>query len=248
MAATVEASRLTEAHRLAQARLGSITVQRVLASWPLLDVNDLDGSFPRWLRVVAPLVNGQRTVSATLAGNYLTTFRALELGAGVAPFAPIAAEALAADALATSLLVTGPVSIKTAVARGAQVAQAAEVAQASTARAAMRHVLDGGRNTISRTVEEDGTALGWARATSGKTCAFCALVASRGPVYKSKASALQRADGKRYHDGCNCTSEPVYRDDAKWPAGSDRFAEIYAEAKAAEGDTALNFRRLIEAG
>lgn len=242
MAATEAASALTEAHRLAQARLGARTVQQVLAAWPLLDVNDLDGTFPRWLRVLTPLVTGQRAVSATMAGNYLTTFRALELGAGVPPFAPVAADELGVDALATTLLVTGPVSIKTAVARGARVATAADVAQTSTARAAMRHVLDGGRGTITNTVAADRRAKGYARATSGKPCHFCALLAGRGPVYTHETVKF------RCHDGCHCTSEPVYRDDAAWPRGSQRYAEIYQEAKAAEGDTASNFRRLIEAG
>lgn len=39
-------------------------------------------------------------------------------------------------------------------------------------------------------------------------CGFCAMLASRGPVYKSSESAGIRAD--RYHDHCFCTCTPVF--------------------------------------
>lgn len=243
MAATLEAQRLTEAHRLAQSKLGVLTVQRMVDAWPLLDPENLDGTFARWTRAVVPVVNAQRAVSTTMAANYITTFRTLELGAGAARFAPVLADILVAEHLATSMLVTGPVAIKTAMARGAQLATAVDTAQAQSARAAMRHVLNGGRETVTNTVAADRRALGWARTTSGKPCYRCALYASRGPVYRTEKSSSFES-----HDGCSCGAEPVYRDDAKWPTGSNRYAELYAEAKSADGDTAKNFRRLIEAG
>ena len=239
MAATAEARRLTEAHRLSQVRLGTRTAGQILATWPLLDINDLDGTFDRWLRAVLPIIETQHTTSARLAGNYVDLFKKLELGTSAR--APIVLAELSRQAVTTSMLVTGPVTVKAAVARGVQVDRAAEIARTKVAGTALRHVLTGGRDTVMDTITADRQALGWARATSGSPCAFCAMVASRGPVYKGEDTAAFQA-----HDHCMCGSEPLYRSDSAWPAGSERYRSIWNEAKAAEGDTAKNFRHLIE--
>lgn len=242
MAATAEANRLTQSHRLAQARIGADTVRQMLAAWPLLQIDDLDGTFPAWLRVATPIIRTQRRTSARLAANYLTTFRSLELGVAAAGAAPSLAETLAVDALATSLLVTGPAMIRSALARQVPLPKALSSAKAASAGAAMRHAMNGGRETITRTVAADPKALGWARATSGKACAFCAMLASRGPVYND---ATVHFDA---HDHCSCSAEPVYRDDADWPAGARRYQQIWEEATAGAAGPAASraaFRRAL---
>lgn len=244
MAATAEASRLTEAHRLAQARLGAQVVAQVRAAWPLLDPQDFDRSIRQWLRVVLPTVAANRRTSATLAANYLNTFRTLETGKLTA-VSPALADAIDPKAVTTSMTVTGPASIRAGLARGGRFAQVMEIAEAASARAAMRHVLNGGRETIEATVRADRTALGYARATSGKPCHFCAMLASRGPVYRSEESA-----GFQAHDGCSCSLEPVYRRDADWPAGARRYQELWQETtRGLSGDEARNaFRQALKAG
>lgn len=244
MAATSAGSRLTEAHRLAQARLGAQTVRALRAVFPLLDPTDLDGTFARWLTGVLPIIRSQHTLSARLAANYLTTFRTLEIGADAAPMVPVLAADVSADAVSTSMLVTGPVSIRSNLARKVPLVRAMTIAEANVARSGMRHALNGGRDTILGTVRSDSTALGWARTTSGSACSFCALLASRGPVYGADTVDFQA------HDGCSCSSEPVYRRDAAWPSGSERYAALYQDAKrtsAADGvDVLTAFRRLVE--
>lgn len=242
MAATIEARRLTEAHRLTQARLGAQTILRMRQLWPILDGEALDASFPLWLRSVTPLVRLQRVASARLAASYLGAFRTLELGLSADTTTPRLAETVVTDALTTSMLVTGPAAVKSATKRGVTIERAMTIAEAMSASAAMRHALNGGRDTIVNTVRADRTALGWARATSGSPCAFCAMLASRGPVYKTETTG-----GFQAHDHCSCAVEPVYRRDADWPAGGRRYQEIWNEAKLADGDTVANFRRLIEA-
>lgn len=244
MAATVEASRLTEAHRVAQARLGADTVRLVLAAFPLLDGTDLDGTLARWLRVVLPVLRSQRSTSAKLAANYLTTFRTLELGMTARSVALALADALPVEAATTSLVVTGPASIKANISRGLALPEAMQTAQVATSRAAMRHVMDGGRQTIMETVRSDRQAKGWARATSGRACSFCAMIASRGPVFTEDTAHFEA------HDGCSCTAEPVYRDDAAWPAGSVKYQAQWDQAKALARDEGIRpdvaFRRLVE--
>lgn len=75
-----------------------------------------------------------------------------------------------------------------------------------------RHVVDAGRSAVSDSAH-NGSArfksgrparVGYARVLSGReSCAFCAMLASRGPVY-SKDTVVRRRDGRRYHDGCDC--------------------------------------------
>lgn len=247
MAATAATARLTEAHRFAQSRLGAQIVTLLLAAWPLLDPKDVDRTVERWLRVAVPLVAANHRTSSTLAANYLAAFRTLELGADVPAAQPVLAE-LDRAALVTSLTVTGPVAVKRAMTSGLPWSKALENAQLGSARAAMRHALNGGRDTIIDTVGSDRRAVGWARATSGKACAFCAMLASRGPVYKSAASAGQ---GRRFHDSCHCAVEPVYRADADWPAGARQYRDLWDQAKAGKGPdetTANVFRRLLADG
>lgn len=240
MASTAAAGRLTEAHRLAQARLGAQTAAQVLASWRLVDVADLDATVQMWLRVAVPVIGAQRTASARLAATYLDAFRRLELGPRARAFVPRLAEDLDVAQASTSLTVTGPVRVKTATGQGTPIATAARVAQVSAARAAMRLALEGGRRTLVDSVAADSQALGWARTTSGSPCHFCAMLASRGPVY-SKDTARFEA-----HDGCSCGVEPVYDPDAAWPPGSQRYQDLWRQAKALDGDTTKNFRALVE--
>lgn len=242
MAATLDARRLTEAHRLGQTQLGVDIVQAMQSLWPLLDPDDLDGSVERWIRAVLPVVAGQRSGSARLAASYVTAFKTLELGGTATPAPVVLAEDIPVEALTTSLIVTGPVAAKASIARGLPAARAMDTALVTSAKAAMRHALDGGRRTTLDTVAADRNAVGWARATSGQPCHFCAMIASRGPVYKGENTADFQP-----HDGCSCTAEPVYRDDAAWPAGSDRWQDLWQQAKAADGDTAKVFRHLVEA-
>jgi hypothetical protein len=242
VAATDAGARLTEAHRLAQARLGAQTIRALRAVFPLLDPAALDATFDRWLTAVLPIVRSQHNVSARLAAAYLTTFRTLELGPEA--FAPTIAEDISEKAVATSMLVTGPVSIRSNLARAVPLVRALSIAEANVARSGMRHALNGGRTTIQNSVQNDTRALGYARTTSAKACSFCALLASRGPVYDKSTVDFHA------HDGCHCGSEPVYRRDADWPSGSRRYQTLYEDAKrtaAAEGiDVLVAFRRAVE--
>jgi len=241
VAATAEAARLTDAHRRAQARLGAQTVAQALAVWPLLDPADVNGTVQRWLSAMIPIVRSSRRTSARLAANYLVTFRALELGVDVPAMVPVLVEDVPARRVATSLIVTGPAAIRAGVARGVQLEQAAEVGAARSAGAAMRHVLNGGRETVAETVRSDNRSLGWARAVSPSCCAFCAMLASRGPVFSEGTVEFPA------HDNCSCGSEPVYRRDADWPSGSRRFQELWQEStRGLSGDDARNaFREAL---
>jgi hypothetical protein len=224
VAATREAARLTEAHRLAQARLGAQVVAQILALFPLLDPEDLDATVDRWLASTLPAIQSNRAASARLAANYVDQFKKLELG--MAATAPVVlAETVPADRVVGSLLVTGPGTIRSNTGKGVLLAKAVDTARVRVAGVAMQHVLDGGRDTTRDIVDADRTALGWARATSGSPCPFCVMLAGRGPVYKGELTA-----GFDPHPHCSCSAEPVYRRDADWPAGGREHRATYEAA------------------
>ena len=240
MAATAAGARLTEGHRLAQTRLGASVVRQMAGLWPLLDPEDLDATVERWLRLALPVVRSQHDASARLAAAYLRTFRSIE-APDLPPLRLPPPPAFNPAQATTSLTVTGPVTVRTATGAGQTIAAASDAGLSASARAAMRLALNGGRSTIVDGVNADTDAQGWARATSGNPCAFCAMLASRGPAYSEESVGFEA------HDGCSCSAEPVYDRDADWPAGSDLYRGLWQEAKAADGDTTANFRRLIEA-
>lgn len=196
------ASRLTLTHKAAQARVGSRTVSLLRPVWRMLDGSRLDDTAEAWLRTATAIIQDQRLVSARLAAAYLDAQKKQALGVGARA---ILADAAPLQALSTSLLVTGPISIKSAVARGVPLERAMSVAEARSSAAAMRHALNGGRETITGTLREDPQALGWERVTSGNPCDFCDMLAGRGAVYSADSADFQ------CHDGCLCTAEPVYR-------------------------------------
>lgn len=236
-------AQLTEAHRIAQLRLGATTTQQLLRIWPLLDPADLDATLERWLSVAVPIVQTQRAQSSALAASYVTTFRALSIGPD-GEYLPTLASPADARALLASLTVTGPVRLKQLTARAFPITRAAELAGVDAARSGMRHALDGGRTTVQLSVARDQRALGWSRVTSGNPCPFCAMLASRGPDYRSEESASFQA-----HDGCSCAAEPVYSADQPWPAGAEDYRSLWNDATAGlSGADAVNaFRQAFSA-
>lgn len=154
-----------------------------------------------------------------------------------------------------SLLVTGPGELKRRAARGETEAQAKRGGLVVVSGAASRHVLAGGRETQMELIRADDRALGYIRVTDSDPCAFCAMLASRGPVYKgrsfdaSNAKSLGAGEAK-VHDGCGCTIEPVLaRKGNAWPGRAKEFQRLwYASTKGLSGQDAINaFRRAHEA-
>lgn len=238
MASTAEGRRLTEAHRIAQARLGRQAVSLMGAAWRIIDPADLDGTVEAWLRAAVPIVRAQHSGSARLAAAYYRRFRALEART-TSQFLPPLAERVSVERTIASLTTTGPARVRAATARGATIAQASRAGLVGAAGAAQRLILDAGRNTIAQATTADPRALGWARALSGNACAFCQMLASRGPAYSEESVAFEA------HDRCSCGAEPVYSTDAAWPPGSREARDLWDQAAVGEQDPLNAFRRAL---
>lgn len=97
-----------------------------------------------------------------------------------------------------------------------------------------RHGKDAGRQGEIDAARHDRRALGYARRLTGAyNCAFCTMLASRGPVYRSADAALIRhegrgrnavATGEPFHNNCDCEVVPVFKRD-DWE-GRDQYLEL----------------------
>ncbi|MFJ6893583.1 hypothetical protein [Streptomyces hokutonensis] len=88
--------------------------------------------------------------------------------------------------------------------------EAHDQAGARQAAAAERVALNGARSTVWNHMQRDRRTIGYIRLSrTGTPCGWCAMLISRGPVYRSQSSA-EYADGDRYHDNCHCYAEPVF--------------------------------------
>lgn len=107
---------------------------------------------------------------------------------------------------------------------------------------ATRQALNGGRSTIDYLVQEDRRALGYIRKTDNDPCAFCAMLASRGPAYKSRETG-----GFQAHAHCACQPEPVYSSTTQWPGRAREFQELWRSSTTGlDGRDAFNaFRRAL---
>lgn len=254
MALTSAGTRLTAEHRRAQSLVGVRLVRDVLGLWPLLDPFRLDATRSSWARRVLDLIGRHRTKSERLAMDYFEAFRRAETGMAfdVPPMQNL--EAGWRDAAEVSLLVTGPSTVKRLSAAGLDPREAAERAGPGVAAAALRHAAGGGRGALDTAMQSDRLALGYQRVTGPKPCGWCAMLASRGPVYNTRTSgSMTTRDGKPddFHDGCGCTVEPVYDPATDLPASSQRFAalwdEVVVEGRLSGKEARNAFRRAHEA-
>lgn len=230
MAATELGTRLTQLHANAQANLSASVQRDLLTVWDLLDPEDIDGTEARWLQAASRILTDKYRLSVETSVRYLQAFRLAELGASLSQgWVPTLPALLPPEQITTSLRVTGPYTLKRLTAEGLDVATARGTALTRVLGSGGRLAMAGGRSAIDTNVQADRRALGYQRVTRSGACAFCALLAGRGPVYKSERSA--GGDGHRYHDYCHCQTEPVYSRSSALPESSAAYRKAYDQAE-----------------
>ncbi|MFJ1756004.1 hypothetical protein [Kitasatospora sp. NPDC088134] len=85
-------------------------------------------------------------------------------------------------------------------------------------------VQDAGRDAVHTALQDDPGAIGYYRATDASPCYFCALMAARGAVYKSKRTAAFGA-----HPHCHCQAVPIFSRRYQLPDANARFARMWRE-------------------
>jgi hypothetical protein len=183
-------------HQAAQASLAAALAREVAAVWQaLLNVAQLAKTLPDLSAVIAALVGQYGSASAAVAADYYGTAR---LNAGV-------------SGLFTVVPASPPdhgqvdAGVRWAT-KGLWTPAPDPVPALKLTQAAVETlVLDTGRDTLIGAVETDRKARGFARHTEPGCCYFCAMLATRGDVYRSRQSASFQA-----HPGDRCQPEPVF--------------------------------------
>jgi len=197
-------------------------------------------------------VAGQLDTGTTRRDDRPTTIDAPHFGV----FEPAVLDWGDADnAAERSLLVTGPAAMKRAAHNGLGETRSRQVTLVQASGSASRHVLKGARDTTLELIDADDVAQGWIRMLGPRPCAFCAMLASRGPVFSeaSIASTDSNFDGPgtiKVHDHCMCWPKAVFESNPEWPGNNRAYRQMWNANIAGKysGKDALNaWRRLWEA-
>jgi hypothetical protein len=237
------------AYRLKQALISARLARHLAQAWhDLVNPAHLDPGWPALRALLAPAIQQARAESALLAR---TTYMEARAAAGIHDglFEPAPAQMIDLSRLFSTLDVTGPVEFKRAISGGKSPAQAVDAAAVRMAGSATYLALEGGRDVMEKSIQRDERATGWSRVTDNDPCAWCAMLASRGPVYKSARTAGDpRRGGNSYHDHCACQAWPAFTLDEPFIGIADRLYEDWRrETKGTGSQDAVNaFRRWWE--
>lgn len=251
MALTLQGRELTQAHKLAQIELAARAVRESRDILDLLDPARLDDTRLEWLGYQIGSLERFHGASAKLAGAYLDAYRAVEgeLAELVWPTFDAVAATISAETMVVGRAkqLIGREPPRTAVGR----------AWGWYGGAVMRQTLAGGRHLLIDSIEQSRVSLGWRRVTDANPCAFCAMLASRGPAYKSRESASltgttrgrrgKRPLGSKFHDRCGCSVEEVFN---RWEPTKreQQFIDLYEAAAGGSAKHVLARMRKIDDG
>jgi hypothetical protein len=97
--------------------------------------------------------------------------------------------------------------------------------------------IDAGRDVINQVWNGDKRVAAYARVCRPGACAFCALMAARGFVYKSRYSAGDPSTTNRYHNHCHCYVILRYVDTPTLPAQNEYWKAAYKREVTDKGYT-----------
>lgn len=249
-------ARLALEYRHRQALLSARLMRQIMETWrELADPARVDANWPVLRSVLGPLVLAARAESAALARVFYLQARN---GAGIDDdgFVPSTPSLLDPARLASTLDVTGPVEFKKAISAGKSPTQAVDAAAVKMAGSTSYLTLEGGRQVMQDSIDRDSEATGWSRVTDNNPCAWCAMLASRGPVYKSAGTAGRNqnkrfeGDGEfKYHDSCACQAWPSFSLEEPFIGVAEKLYDDWRrETRGHGGKHAVNaFRRWWEA-
>lgn len=225
-------TQLAEAYRIEQARLSAEVTRDVLALW-LASYEPGNSSVWRALvAALAALVGRFRNQSSRSAVRYYMESRGLARASGL--YVPRPASEPPRELIEATAQITGARAYGRS--RTANLANTRAMQNSGTqlAGAMARITLDAGRQTVLDAVEEDREAIGWTRITDANPCAFCAMLASRGPVFSEDTAAFQA------HAHCACIAAPVYHRDEAWLGHSkDLYEQWQRETAGQSGPDAI---------
>lgn len=214
--------------RVVASTMGRDIVTLLLA---LLSLGDPEESWRALKTALKAIVRDRRNQSARLTGPYYQRIRA-EAGVGGA-IVLTPPRQLLEERLDEALDGAGIFTYRQALRLGATPVEARDRAAVTLSGTSSRLALEGGRDVIEGTVLADDEALGWARISDGDPCAWCAMLVSRGAIYKSGVSAGDASrGGEKYHDHDGCQAVPVFDYSSPYQQAAEDLYEEWQRATA----------------
>lgn len=228
MALTPLGDELTQAHRLAQLELATAAAGEADVLWSELNVSD---PYP-WAYAQALLLADRKGQSGRLTEAYLAEFSGVEYGQPV----EIAPPRIELDGMIGVAIGAGANAVTNLTDTGVDEALALDQIRKRFNETVAAETQRTYREMIANSSGQQRKA--WRRVTDGNPCAFCAMLASRGPVYQESTATVSKY-ALRYHKGCGCTAEPWYGNWSDWKptAQEQQYVDAYFKA-AAEADAA----------
>jgi hypothetical protein len=250
-------------HQAGQAILADDLAGAITANaWPQLDPHNIRGTLPRLVAMVMALIHRYGSASSAHAAAY---YRAARADAGIPGRVTIRPAALPSTEQVAKSLSWATSGLYGSVTPDTEQAALTNVEGLTTSLA-----LNMGRETLIGAVKDDRQAKGWARVPEPGACSFCLLLATRGAVYKSKASAGANARSVHHktragqefagagefkvHDHCRCHVEPTFSDHYEPTAQVRQAMDLYAATpygsspKEARNNFRVALKREREAG
>lgn len=217
-----------------QSHIATLVAAALAGVWALLDLNDVAGTVDAFVEGVNAVVQQYAAISQTTAADFYEEARR-EAGvtgpytAHIGDLPPLEqVEASTRWALQDIIEPKPGVSL-----RDQPVLAAAHVKVEGVVD---KMVTDSARDLVTDNVFRDPKANGYARETQPGCCYFCAMLATRGAIYKSRASAeLVQSDkkgrkGEPYHNHCHCTADPFWGPAYVPSAQTQQWAALWRDA------------------
>lgn len=207
--------------RTRNAAVAALAKRALAAFWGTLDFTDPYRARGAILEFLPELVAQYGQVAATVAADWYEQVRAKDVNgtfnAILAETAPVEQVQANVRYQATPLFSGDPSYMLQTLAGAVQM-----------------HVVNTSRETIRSNAARDPAKPRFARVPTGsKTCAWCSLLASRGFVYASAATA---GKGDRYHHECDCQAVADFSDNPRIEGyHPEHLYGLYSEARASSG-------------
>ena len=242
--------RLARAHRAQQARQALAAATVVRRRFGGVDMRDRQ-QVANAVDATVPTLLQRRQSSIALGRTYYRRARILSTGTDRPASAPIPTATDAEAQMRSSLwFLTREAGRAREEASYARRRKAAEEALVG---AAVRHTLNGGRETVLQLVKGDDRAMGAVRVTSqdNRVCAFCVMLASREDY---KGTSFVHSDARfifggnplanaKVHDGCRCSIQVIFYGQGT-PDHTRRAQDLWYDLSEGDGkDAYRSFRR-----
>jgi len=206
-------------HYLTQLGLSVALVKALGGLWPNLDPERLRETFPAVQQAGSALALTYSSAAISLAADHYDSLREDAVpGRFNTPVidGPSAVEVEALIEAGTRDLLAGIDTVPDEL----YLAEIMSQIEAETQALLESVVADAASDELFAAISDDSEAKGWARVVRPGACAFCRMLATRGPVYLSRETANFRAhvavDGRG--GTCHCTVEPLFAKHYEAPA------------------------------